>query len=68
MGEKINNLETDAMTLYRDSSKEALKLEGELKKKGYELRIVFSGARPTLNGPGCFLSGYEEIRKRMHLD
>jgi len=64
MGEKINNLEKDAIKLFHDNSEEALKLEQKFRDKGYNLKIVLSGSpKPILSCPGRYLSGYCQIER-----
>jgi hypothetical protein len=69
MEEKVNQLEKCAMHLWHDSSEYAQALEKELRDKGYNPRVTFSGAlKPILSDSSLFLSGYNEIRLAYHLN
>ncbi|HTY43876.1 MAG TPA: hypothetical protein VMC80_01405 [Patescibacteria group bacterium] len=51
-------------TLWSDNSPLALKLQEEIKDKGYNLRTVLSGGeKPIFSCPGFFLTGYRDIQR-----
>jgi len=52
------------LSLYRDYSELALKLEENLLACGYEVKTILSGSpRPIVSGKVMFISGYCDINR-----